>query len=122
MQRLFMLMSFAALLALVGSGSAGPTTPFSVQTIDIPALGGKVFSLEWEGNQRASALALGNGNTYLGLYVYDRHGNCVAWDDEGMPQTCDDLAVQWHPREKSAFMIEVHNCGLVVNNCKVVLR
>jgi hypothetical protein len=78
--------------------------------------------VEWEGKQRACAIALGDGSSYMGLYAYDTYGNCVAWDDEGMPQTCDDLAIQWSPAQKGVFAVELHNCGIIPNNCKLVLR
>jgi hypothetical protein len=122
MKRLQMVVWASALLAAAGTGQGSPTKPFKLQTIEVPALGSRVFSVEWEGKQRACAIALGDGSTYMGLYVYDIYGNCVAWDDEGMPQTCDDLAVEWRPRQKGVFAVELHNCGLLANNCKLVLR
>jgi hypothetical protein len=122
MKRLLVVVWAFLLLALTGTGLGSPTKPFKVQTVEVPALGGRMFSVDWEGKQRACAIALGDGSTYMGLDVYDIYGNCVAWDDEGMPQTCDDLAVEWRPRQKATFVVELHNCGLQANNCKLVLR
>src|SRR5579864_2112370 len=48
---------------------------------------------------RANIIACGQlrEGTYLGLYVYDEHGNCVTWDDLGSSSTKDDNAVEWFP-------------------------
>jgi hypothetical protein len=122
MTRCLVLVWGCAVLAFVGAVQGGPTTPIKAQTQEIPALGGRVFSAEWEGNRRASAIAIGDGSTYMGLYVYDKHGNCVAWDDEGTARTCDDLAVEWRPRQNAVYAVEIHNNGMQSNRCKVVLR
>jgi len=122
MKRLLLVLSTAALLAFGGTGQGGPATPFKSQPIEVPPLASRVFNVEWEGEQRACAIVLGDGSTYMGLYVYDIHGNCIAWDDEGMPQTCDDVAVEWYPTQKGVFVVEARNNGMQSNNCKVVLR
>jgi len=122
MTRYLLLVCGCAAVVFVGAVRGGPTTPIKAQSQEIPALGSRVFSVEWEGNRRACAIAIGDGSTYMGLYVYDAHGNCVAWDDEGTPRTCDDLAVEWHPRQNGVYAVEVHNSGLQSNRCKVVLR
>src|SRR5689334_1162504 len=107
MQRLLVLLAAAALLAAAGGSDGGPAKVIGgkgANTPTIPALFSQVYSAEFKGGERACVIALGNGRTYLGLYVYDAHGNCIAWDDEGRPRsrpgqtsTVDDLAVDWFP-------------------------
>jgi len=103
-------------------GIGGPSTPFVTAPPEISPLASQTYTVEFKGHQRACTIAIGNGNTYMGLYVYDSYGNCVAWDDEGMPQTCDDLAVEWWPRKDAVYVIELHNNGLMTNICKVAIR
>jgi hypothetical protein len=63
------------------------------------------------GGEIARVVASGTGQTYMGLYVYDAHGNCVAWDDLGNAMTKDDLAVQWLPPAAAPYRIEIRNYG-----------
>jgi hypothetical protein len=89
----------------------------------IRPLSSKSFVVEFKGGRRAGAIASGvDGTTFLGLYVYDVHGNCVAWDDRGNWATRDDTAVDWFPRENAVYMVEVRNFGVTTNACKIFLR
>src|SRR5262249_55415455 len=115
--KLFVLAAFT-LFPLVAISQGGPTVPIQQPKTEVRALGSQVFNVERAGRQRACAIALGDGNTYVGLYVYDIHGNCVAWDDEGAVQTCDDVAVEWYPARNAVYQVEVHNSGLQPNTCK----
>jgi len=65
--------------------------------------------------QRAQVIVSGDGSSYLGLYVYDRHGNCVAWDDEVNPRSTDDLVGQWSATVAGAYTVEVRNLSAVKN-------
>jgi hypothetical protein len=112
----------AVLLALAGAGHAGPVTKFENQTQLLPSLSNKTYSLQFKGGERAVAEALGNGLSYLGLYVYDAQGNCIAWDDQAPAQTRDDLGVEWYPLQTGAYMVEIRNAGTRVNNCKIIVR
>lgn len=78
------------------------------------------ISVTFVGKKQASAICVGKHKTFLGLYVYDQHGNCVAWDDlissrvnkeqpaAGYP---DALAAQWFPAEDGQHTVEVVNFG-----------
>src|SRR5216684_1221416 len=69
-----------------------------------------VESRPFAANQRANVIAIGQeGASNLGLYVYDVHGNCVAWDDLGSSSTRDDTAVEWFPLKNDRYTIELRN-------------
>jgi hypothetical protein len=109
------------LLAIVGGGLGGPVKAFDRQMSIVP-LSSNDHSVDFMGKQRASAVAEGDGHSYLGLYVYDSQGNCVAWDDHGMLLGPQKLQVDWYPPTTGVYVIEVRNCGLESNECKLVLR
>jgi hypothetical protein len=122
MKRFLILVTAATLLAVGGVGQGSPVSPVKALLPQVPQLASQTFAYEFKGEQLARVLAIGDGATYMGLYVYDIHGNCVAWDDNGSSATRDDLAVAWQPRQNGVFLIELCNCGVRVNQCKVVIR
>jgi hypothetical protein len=122
MKRLFFLLCVIGLLMSGGDSQGGPVVPFAEDKSDVSPMGSRNFTVEFRGNQRATVLARGDAATYLGLYVYDAQGNCIAWDDEGNSMTFDDLAVSWQPRENGHYSIEVRNAGYMKNNCLVGMR
>jgi hypothetical protein len=71
---------------------------------------------EFKGGERALAIIAGDGSSYLGLYVYDADGNCIAHDDHGNYQTCDKAAVEWFPPQTGRYAIEVKNLGRFTDN------
>jgi hypothetical protein len=122
MKRLFFLLCLIGLLMTGDDSRGGPIVPFVEAKTDLPPLASRNFTVEFRDSQRATVLARGDGSTFLGLYVYDAQGNCIAWDDQGNSPTCDDLAVSWQPRENGYYSIEVRNAGYVKNNCLVGMR
>ena len=80
------------------------------------------FEAEFKGDRRASAICSGNGSTFMALYVYDVHGNCVAWDDLAPSNVRDDMAVDWFPPHSGHYLVEARNCGIHTNKCKIYLR
>ncbi len=72
--------------------------------------------------KRALAIASGLGSTCLGMYVFDEHGNCVAWDDVTAPQSSDDLAADWIPHETARFDVQIRNAGFESNTYNIALR
>jgi len=113
---------WAGTLAIAGISLAGPIERFETHVSTLAPMDSKLFREAFKGGQRASAIAIGDGSSYMGLYVYDLHGNCVAWDDEGIWRTRDDLAVEWYPYRTAVYIIEVHNSGIRPNAYKVVMR
>jgi len=122
MKRMLMLLATILALCVADAGRGGPIPQFKQETPHIPQLASQTYVRTFRGGERAHAMAIGTGATYMGLYVYDKYGNCVAWDDWGMPISRDDLSVDWYPRETAPYMVEVRNNGVRVNECKVVIR
>jgi hypothetical protein len=122
MKRLFLLLGPAVLFLACGPGHGGPVKTFEPEEAELAPMASRNYTLEFRGGKRATVLALGNGATYLGLYVNDAQGNCIAWDDEGNLLTSDDLAVGWTPQENAFYSIEVINAGLVRNKCRLYMR
>lgn len=48
----------------------------------------------------------------LGIYAYDRYGNCVAWDDVGSARLPAAVAINVQPGDDIELMVEVHNLGI----------
>jgi hypothetical protein len=81
--------------------------------------------IEFVGTEKAAVACMGNHKTYLGLYVYDANGNCVAWDDlvatKGRSPT-DGLAVEWYPPETATYNVEVVNFGAATAECESIAK
>jgi hypothetical protein len=123
MRRLMLAVAASALVALTSAGLAAPVAPEKPRILTIGPLSSKTFTVEFKGRERASAIVTSKANgTYLGLYVYDRYGNCVAWDDLGSPETTGAASVDWFPAEKANYVVEVRNNGSTVNDCKMIVR
>jgi hypothetical protein len=111
------------LLLLTGASFGGPLEPIRTDDkVTIRPLGQHSYLAPFEANQRAVVIASGNGRTYLGLYVFDRHGNCVAKDDHTGPATCDDCAVEWFPTEIADYSVEIVNLGRNSNVVQLAVR
>lgn len=82
----------------------------------------RTYSLVFEAGQRARVIVSGNGATFMGLYVFDEHGNCVARDDQGQRPTQDDLVVEWLPARTARYRVEVRNFGAMPNSFSMALQ
>jgi hypothetical protein len=122
MKRLFFLIGLAGLLFAGGDARSGPVAPFPTEESDMLPVSSRNFTLEFRGGKRAVALAIGDKQTYMGLYIYDAQGNCVAWDDQGNFIACDVLFVDWTPAQNGFYTIEVHNAGYQKNKCRLLVR
>jgi hypothetical protein len=111
-----------ALLLLVNFAPGGPVQPrkFSVERVD--PFTSRYYTDLYEGGQPAKVIVIGNGRTFLGLYVYDTDGNCVAQDDVGGFSTRDDRAVEWFVRETSPYTVEVRNLGRSPNQFEMAIK
>jgi hypothetical protein len=111
-------------LVLCGSLVAGGPLKGRVSGFNevVPASGNKQYLQTFKARERASVTVSGSGATYLGLYVFDQFGNCVAQDVGTTRNTCDDLAVEWFPSEVAPYAIEVKNLGLVANAFEISVR
>jgi hypothetical protein len=77
---------------------------------------------QFKGGERTLAIVAGDGGSYLGLYVYDADGNCIAHDDHGNYQTCDKVAVEWTPATTGRYTLEVKNLGRFKDNFQIDVR
>src|SRR5437763_1580295 len=100
------------LLLLASLGGCAPLRGSKTTKGEVDAFGQSSFVDLFEAQKRACAIVIGDGDTYLGLYVFDRWGNCVARDDfSGSSAARDDLAVEWFPPEVGPYTIDVRNFG-----------
>jgi hypothetical protein len=111
------------LLGWVTLGSGAPVEgPAVALKVGIEPYGRQSFPLTFKAGEQAKVIASGNQQTYLGLYIYDDQGNCVARDDMGDTRTRDDLAVEWYPPSTSEYTIEVRNFGPMANVFQIAFR
>jgi hypothetical protein len=122
MKRLFYLVALAVVLLAVGGGRGGPSGKFVEDKKALPPFATRFYTLEFKGGQRSVVFATGKGESRLGLYVYDTHGNCIAWDDEGNLATPDDCVVEWTPAKDGFYTVEIRNGGPATNKMRVAMR
>jgi hypothetical protein len=121
--RIIMTGSVLAVLFCVSLGSADLVKPREAsKDLIIPAGVTRSFVEAFKKNERALAIASGRGKACLGLYVFDRDGNCVAKDDISAPSTSDDLIVEWYPTEEGRYSVELRNAGFESNPYQFALR
>jgi hypothetical protein len=112
-----------ALLCLAGLGNGSPVPPVAPRLIPLEPGGGMLETRRFKGGERASVIGVGRDkNTFVGLYVYDEHGSCVAWDDIGTASTKDRVTVEWFPVRTAPFTVEVRNFGLALNKLEFAVR
>ena len=89
---------------------------------EIEPFSGRSISLRCRANERTSVMIYGFGRSPMGIYVFDKHDNCVARDDEAPNAMTDDLAVEWHPPVEDNYDVEVRNLGRKLNTAEVAIR
>ncbi len=105
------------LFVVASLGGGAPLQPRKIEKADADPFGRTAFVDVFEKDKRAAVIVIGDGQTYLGVYVYDRWGNCVAKDDtSGSATARDDLAVEWFPLDAGSYTIEVCNFGARLTN------
>src|SRR5262249_17386164 len=106
----------SGLLIVLASAALGPGAPLDPKTRLVE---GKVepyrdvhYERQFQAGIPAKGIALGEARKgYLGLYVYDAHGNCVARDDDVNDRTVDDTAAEWVPAQTGLYTIQVQALG-----------
>jgi hypothetical protein len=119
------MLALAVLLLAVSLEVEGsPVEPVKPRIgVTLPPYRRLVENRAFAGKERANVIAIGqDGASNLGLYVYDAHGNCVAWDDLGSSSTRDDVTVEWFPMHKERYTIELRNLGAATNRLDLVVR
>jgi len=123
MKRFVFFVVISSLLLAVKSSQGGPVAGQKPKEMELAGLRGYAVTSEFNGGEQASVIVKGTkGATNLGLYVYDTHGNCVAWDDEGNVETSMIAAVDWMPSNKGTYTIEVKNNGFRECKCVLIVR
>jgi hypothetical protein len=103
-------------------GLASPVQHFTQKfNAKVVAYGNQCYVLPFKGHERANVTVVGKGSSYLGLYVFDRHGNCLCADDHAAPPNKDDCAVEWYPSRTESYLIEVRNLGPVENGFVIAM-
>jgi hypothetical protein len=116
-------LSVVGVLIGVSIGSADLETPERQgPKIGIPGMGTRATFRRFKANEEAQAIVSGDGDTCLGLYVFDANGNCVARDDLTAPESSDDLTVKWVPHVAAEYSVEVRNGSTNPNAFEFVLR
>jgi hypothetical protein len=122
MKLAFILCGIAILLAIGRPGTGAPIQGPSVGKGRVGPNGSNTFVQTFKGGERACVIITGDGSSYLGLYVYDSDGNCIARDDRGNHATRDDAAVEWYPPRTGRYTIEVKNLGRNADPYAIAVR
>jgi hypothetical protein len=111
------------LLCLAGLGGSSPVQPVPARPSSRDPGTSLLETHTFKAKERACVIGVGQaGATFLGLYIYDEHGNCVTWDDIGTSSTKDDVAVEWFPTQTAPYTIEVRNFGMAANKLELAVR
>jgi hypothetical protein len=113
---------FIAGVGLAGGPGRVPREPSVLRGELVTPYGSRAFKITFKGGEPALVIVSGDGTTYMGLYVYDEHGNCVGKDDLGDKGSHDDLAVRWVPPRTARYRIEVRNFGALPNTFQLAKR
>lgn len=114
---------FLCLLVIVPWGVGAPLEDRAPAQVVVEPSGRASFVDVYASHKRACAIVSGDGRTYLGLYVFDRWGNCVARDDyTGSNAARDDLAVEWFPPDVGAYTVDVINFGRAPNKALIAIH
>lgn len=116
-------------LALVFAHLAGgaPVRPFAdnekgYRQVPMEPFSARTFPVRCKAKERTAVIVYGQGTSPMGVYVFDPHGNCVAWDDASRSMMPDDLALEWHPPTEQTYEVEVRNLGRKANNAEIAIR
>ena len=74
-----------------------------------------VWTVSFVGGTAAGVIVIGDGDTDLDLYVYDKYGNLLAKDID----TTDNCAVSFHPSYTGEYKIKIKNLGNISNVYKL---
>ena len=107
----FAVSALLLLILLAGTGRSGPARPRRPEVVEVPGYLVRSVREEFAGGVRTSVIVSGNGRGYLGVYVYDALGNCVARDDFGNSVTYDDLNAEWYVPVTASYGIDIFNLG-----------
>jgi hypothetical protein len=117
-----MLLTLTLLVVCFASSLAAPVSPIPTRRETLEAFASKSYTVTFQACKRANVVLVGDGMSYLGLYVYDRHGNCICKDDQAAPPNKDDCAVEWFPPREQVYTIEVRNLGPLPNKCVIAIQ
>jgi phosphotransferase system glucose/maltose/N-acetylglucosamine-specific IIC component len=124
MRKLLVLFAFLVLIGCTALTVAAPVQGIITAKSRIPLLSysGWSDSVAFKGGERAVVVVDGNHQTYMGVYIFDEEGNCIAHDDLGNQRRPDDLEVEWVPPRTGRYRVEVRNFGSRPNVFELALR
>ena len=118
----------APLLFLFAHLAGGaPVRPFAEgekghRQVPMEPFSGRTFSVLCKAKERTAVIIYGQGTSPMAAYVFDSHGNCVAWDDLSLSTMPDDLALEWYPPTEQTYEVEVRNLGRKENRPEIAIR
>ncbi len=117
---------WSGLVALLAGAALSTGAPLDTKTRAVEGkLDGyaeQVYERTFEAGKTARVVAVGKGTGYIGLYVFDRDGNCVASDDDVLRRTRDDAYVEWIPPRAGPYVIEVKSLSRAKNEFLMTVR
>jgi hypothetical protein len=72
--------------------------------------------------QESRALAIGDGHTALGIYVFNHQGHCVGFDDEPTEVVYDDRIVSWVATAAGPYEVQFRNLGPGFNRAEAAAK
>ena len=115
-----------AILVLAHLATGSPVEPLAEKSgfrnISFEPFASQTLTIECRAKERTCAILYGQGTSPMAIYVFDKHGNCVAKDDVSFNVVSDDAAVEWYPTAPGAYEVEIRNLGRRQNNSEVAIR
>jgi hypothetical protein len=125
MVRVWIRLIACALICFVlpgGESASAPTKENYAKEHVLEGWGSIIQSFELKGQEETRIIASGETALYLGLYVFDAHGNCVAFDDYAGTHVREDAAVIFVPPVQGAYTVEVRSFFGRDNKVRLVVR
>jgi hypothetical protein len=72
--------------------------------------------------QTSRVMAIGDGRTPVGIYIYDPQGHCIVFDDEPIARVYDDRIVTWVAAASGPYELQIRNFGPRYNRLEASAR
>ena len=92
-----------------------PQGPEADMIRSIPAYSSRSFRATFEGDEMAEAAVIGDGGTYLSVYITDKNGREVKRSER---KTVHYL--RWYAATTQQYTIKIVNHGDVYNDCRIL--
>src|SRR5262245_17327039 len=116
----------AILLSAVSWALSSPVSTFAEKNgyrqLVLDPFARENYPIRCKAKESTRVIVYGQGSSPMAVYVFDKHGNCVAHDDFATDGGSDDLPLEWFSPTEAAYDVEVRNLGRKSNTSEIAIR